>query len=119
MIILSFLRDRYEDMLAFYQRGTRGWADRDTWNMDHYLAEVLPAMLRHLAKTSHSYPPYLEVEGDTTGLDRWKVILEEIALGFDEYNVVKNSDAQYRTAAYTPALECMKKLFDHYLHLWS
>src|SRR5438552_287637 len=49
-------KDSYYGLIAFWQRGRRGWADCDTWNMDYHLAEIIGPMLRHLAETSHGFP---------------------------------------------------------------
>lgn len=41
---------------GFFQRGWRGWADRDVWGFDSYLAGVTAAGLRRLEATRHGYP---------------------------------------------------------------
>lgn len=41
---------------AFWQRGRRGWADRDTWNLDHYISGILAGSLLHLVNTTHGNP---------------------------------------------------------------
>jgi hypothetical protein len=33
---------------SFFQRGFRGWADEDTWDLDFYLATVISQSLKHL-----------------------------------------------------------------------
>src|ERR1700678_910209 len=38
------------------QRAKRGWADRDTWSLDSYIAKVISEMLVYLADHTHSYP---------------------------------------------------------------
>lgn len=44
------------NLKAAWQRATRGYADRDTWNLDSWLLQVLPAALDHLAEHSHGWP---------------------------------------------------------------
>ena len=43
-------------IVAFWQRGIRGWADEDTWSFDHYLARVIAEGLRHLDQVKHGVP---------------------------------------------------------------
>ena len=38
------------------QRVIRGWSDRDTWNLDSYLLEILPEMINYLREHTHGYP---------------------------------------------------------------
>lgn len=45
----------------FIQRGRRGWADSDTWNLDSYLFGILAEALPHLAQNGHGHPC---LEGD-------------------------------------------------------
>lgn len=68
----------------FFQRGKRGWADCDTWGLDHYLARIMPEMLRYLQENLHSYPGY--DEASTCG--KWYDILEELIEGWEAANRV-------------------------------
>lgn len=63
---------------AAWQRTTRGWADRDAWNMDTWFLHTIPQMLRHLAQHSHGYPGVPPFDGDD-GAERWKDWLLETA----------------------------------------
>jgi len=38
--IIEWPAQRWRNLRVFIQRGRRGWADRDTWNLDEYLARV-------------------------------------------------------------------------------
>lgn len=71
---------------SMHQRATRGWADRDTWNIDCYLAEIMPPMLRHFKETSISYPG-----GDITE-KMWDQILLELIEGFEAAKRVIDDD---------------------------
>lgn len=44
------------DVKTYWHRARYGWAPRDTWNLDHYLARVMAGSLRHLAETTHGAP---------------------------------------------------------------
>ena len=52
----KFFNDTWLNLKAAWQRMTRGWANRDTWNLDSYLLEILPEMVDYLREHSHSYP---------------------------------------------------------------
>lgn len=45
-----------QNIKHYHQRGKRGWADIDAWDIDSHLVEVLPPMLRHVANKGISYP---------------------------------------------------------------
>ncbi len=63
----------------FFQRGKRGWADCDVWNVDGYLAKIIPPMLKRLKETTHSYPGY--GEGKTP--EDWNALLDKMIEGWD------------------------------------
>ena len=60
----------------FIQRGTRGWADCDTWGLDDYLARIIYEGIKHLNKNSHGYPC------DLKSLKDWRYILSTIEYTF-------------------------------------
>ncbi len=53
----------------------RGWSDRDTWNLDSYLAVVISGSVAYLRNHGHGYP------GEENGADeqQWHDILTRIA----------------------------------------
>ena len=52
----EFFEDTWLNLKAAWQRATRGWADRDTWNLDSYLLDILPEMINHLRENTHGFP---------------------------------------------------------------
>lgn len=64
---------------AFFQRGWRGYADRDLWDMGSYLSCWLPKALRQLARTTCDHP------SDTVSETEWIVLLNKMADGFEAY----------------------------------
>ena len=40
----------------FIQRGLRGWADRDVWDLGNYLEGILAGALGRLAETANGHP---------------------------------------------------------------
>lgn len=74
---------------AFMQRAQRGYADRDVWSFDVYLAKVIAGGLTVLRNNLHGCPPELCSSDDKTwaeeGVERWQAILGEIIAGFAQY----------------------------------
>lgn len=64
-----------KDIIAFIQRGKRGWADCDLWNLDEYLMSWLPSALRNLAENHSGHPCGLTNK-------KWTSILNKMADGF-------------------------------------
>ena len=61
----------WRDVEAFYQRGTRGWADRDTWSLDCYLANFMGDALHYIQTNSHH-----ENDVNSKGLEDFKRMIE-------------------------------------------
>ena len=74
----------------FIQRGTRGYADCDVWDLDAYLCSWLPQAIRQLRDTGWSYPIKETNE-------KWKLILSEMADGFEaHYKLTQLCDENYQ-----------------------
>ena len=85
---------------AFYQRGKRGWADRDCWSLDCHLSEVMANSIEHLKETNHGCP-YIhpdswrkEDDNDTPrGCDSlWVAVQEVIIDGLRAHIQVANTE---------------------------
>ena len=88
----------YRKVKWFVQRGRRGWSDRDIWGLSSYVAEWMPAALRHLKATKHGVPMpmFTEAElsemqrggdGDTEAASaRWDETMDKMIAGFDAFN---------------------------------
>jgi hypothetical protein len=50
----------------FFQRGSRGWADCDTWGLDDYLNSWMPKALVYLKAHKHGIPTSIFEEADGT-----------------------------------------------------
>lgn len=113
----EYFRDVWCDIIAFFQRGGRGYADCDTWSFDTYLQEVLVGGLRLLAKKTHSYPGIEEAKT----YEDWVKLLKEMADGFqavidyEETGWEKDNDGKKRKEAYRKqekSLALVSKWFD-------
>jgi hypothetical protein len=74
----EFVRDLCHEVKAFWQRGTRGYADSDVWGFCEYMSAVFVGGIDRLIKNDISLPPeYTEKQ--------WTKRLKEIRAHFDWY----------------------------------
>lgn len=50
------VKDLLFEIKQMWQRAHRGYADKDLWSIDMYLAQWLPAALQQFRETTHSVP---------------------------------------------------------------
>lgn len=70
----EFFEDTWLNLKAAWQRAKRGWADRDTWNLDKHLLDIIPDMVEYLRFHTHGYPG--ELRGFPTSVD-WEDYLRD------------------------------------------
>jgi len=97
--VLSYpFYDFWRDCRTFYLRGRYGWAPRDTWNLENYLARTFAGTLNHLADHTHGVPanyptgphPMHHIVNDDASLAdtsfvKWQKDLRRWAKTFDDY----------------------------------
>ena len=115
--------DLCREIKAFIQRGSRGYADCDTWGLDDYLCEWLPRALRHLAKYNHGCAVEFFDEGKDDECWRWIEVLIKMAEGFEAKGKLFED---YPELGKEEILELDKKwqegaklLFDYFENLWD
>jgi hypothetical protein len=69
----------------FIQRGRRGWADCDLWNMDTHIARLNVEMLTELRRIAHGYPAGLEATHGDAGFEEWCRLLGEMIETWQAY----------------------------------
>lgn len=72
---------------CFYQRGKRGYADVDVWNLNDYLASWLPKALRHLSENNVGCAEkFFDNDApDDKACHKWEALLVQMAEGFEAY----------------------------------
>ena len=60
----------------FFQRGWRGYSDYDVWDMDGYLIDVIPHMLKLLKERGMGHPAELTER-------KWDATLDKMIKGFE------------------------------------
>jgi len=92
-------RDILQDHIAGTQRMKRGWANRDTWSFDVYLAEVIIGGLTHLKENLHGVPcDFGSKDGMEIDLEGWKTTLDDIIWTFETSLKITERDWFYGTA---------------------
>jgi len=83
----------------FIQRGKRGYSERDLWDLDWYLAEMIPNALRDLRESQHCCPGWKEQEDFVIAQKRWDTIIEDIIYIFEKsdevWNLTKEEKKRY------------------------
>jgi hypothetical protein len=69
-------RDFFYDLKAELQRGKRGWAVKDTWNLGNYLNKVIIESMTYFRDNPNTYPCDMTPE-------KWKKILNKIIRAFE------------------------------------
>lgn len=81
----------FREIKYAYQRLKRGYSDRDLWDFDSYLCEMVPMAVRNLAKNSMGCPGDLwDKDAKNNECHKWSEILEEIAQGFEAADQIKS-----------------------------
>lgn len=120
-------------MRQFWQRGRRGWASGDTWEMHSHLSGVLAEMTEYLAENHIGHPVFFE--GDTAEFDcdteegcakadeKWRGILLGIADGFraaqeidERFDREDTDEYKERKARFDDG---MRLFHDYFFHLWD
>lgn len=76
----------------FIQRGKNGWAIKDTWNIDMYLAKIIPEMIMYLKKTGHALPTWTEDKTEEQAEKEWNDILDDIIYAWNIRNLLLTAD---------------------------
>ncbi len=115
------MRGLPSSLLAFWQRGRRGWAISDTWYGDVYLARLISEMCAYLKE--HTYTtPYPFYQDEEHGHEQYAAYLGEMAAAFGDY--VTYMDGSHEdfgldigNARYHAILARMRPLLDHWSSL--
>lgn len=77
--IIDFFKYLPIEIKWFWQRGTRGYSDRDVWGIDDWFLNIIVPMLEQLKEVKHGYPSDLTSE-------QWDEILDRMIFCFKEAN---------------------------------
>jgi hypothetical protein len=92
-LFIEFPRNLYLDLEAFFQRGFRGWANRDTWGYDFYLSNLIVQGVKYLKQTKNGY----SVEFNSP--EEFNKALDEIVWTFKTYKNIANGELRYKKSS--------------------
>lgn len=75
--ILDFFKYLPKEIKWFFQRGFKGYCDRDVWNIDSWFERNIIPMLKELKETKHSYPMDMTEK-------QWEIELDNMIHCFEE-----------------------------------
>ena len=81
-------KDKVKNVRRFFkyslQRITKGYCDRDVWELYPHLQAIIPAMVSELRENHMGYPVINEKDSFEEGEERWNKILDRMAFCFRE-----------------------------------
>ena len=82
--IWDFIKNIPREIMYFFQRGIRGWSDRDIWDLDQYLSNIILNGLVELKRIMHCIPSTINPITKEWDYDekRWKESLDKMIDGF-------------------------------------
>ena len=81
----------------FLQRGRRGFAECDVWNLQNYLSNLIASSVRELKEIQSGIPDEIWIKGKTEkrATSEWDTILERIIISFESLrDIDKISDME-------------------------
>lgn len=82
--IKDFIKNLPRNIKWFFQRGIRGYADCDVWDIDYWFLNTIIPMLKQFNKTKHGYPGNITAE-------EWDKIIDKMIFYFTESDEQKCS----------------------------
>ena len=96
----------------FFQRGSRGYADKDVWGICDYLCEILPPMINKMKSRGVGYPEDLSET-------QWNNILTAIQDGFESGRKILEIDYTDYEKERKTFDNGMKLFTEYFLNLWD
>jgi hypothetical protein len=100
------------EVRSFIQRGIRGYSDRDTWDFDTYLTDVIEGGLKHLLK-------HTMLRNDKKYVEDLKIIIKTMKLSRDINNSLKYANKEEWKKAQKEFRKGMSVLTKRWFELWD
>ena len=108
-------------IIAFFQRGYRGWANEDTWAFGYYIAKVCYQGLKHLKKYQNGLPTWTKDKTERQAKKEWNIIMNTMIDGFKA--VIDLNEKCWRSKNFKKYMKKIDKglaMFSkHFLSLWD
>ena len=87
----AFFHDLYREIRTIVRRGLYGYDVSDTWSLDNYLSQWMPAALSHLQENMHGVPMTFagEDKDQDKAVKEWNEVLDKMIIAF---TIAKESD---------------------------
>jgi len=122
-IIIKYM---FREVIYAWQRAFRGWDDTATWNINLYLAELIPQLLRNLKENRMGIPGsciddetmnnngvWSSDKAEAEAMLKWDTVLIEMITGFEAYK--KMDEASY----FSPERKFYKVQFNRAMDLFK
>jgi len=92
----------YYNLKAAWQRATKGYADRDVWDIDTWFLQVFPAMLKQLSQNTNGHPCSFK------SYEEWTEFLYQLAMDFEKCQDDEGNDENEYYEDYMKSLDDIK-----------
>ena len=86
----------FKEIKYAYQRIKNGYSDRDCWNINYHLAEIIPKMMRKLKGGMGCPSKFYDNNVPVDNCKNWDLVLERIAQGFEAFTEMDNPKYQWK-----------------------
>lgn len=97
-----YFKHGYYNLKAAWQRATRGYANRDIWDMDTWFLQVFPAMLKKLSQETNGHPCSFN------SYEEWTEFLYQLAMDFEKCQDDEGNDENEYYDDYMKSLDDIK-----------
>ena len=107
------------EIKCFFQRGIRGWSDKDWWNLDCHVSNIIVGSLKKLKKEGHILPTLKKGKSEEKAKKEWNKILDtiiytfEMAKKFNKNEVIIIENYKNRQEAFKMYKRLNKKYLDY------
>ena len=120
--ITRIIKNFFRHIKWFFQRGFKGYCDKDLWSLRDWFNTVFPKMLREFEADIHSVPSFNK---EIKTKQDWEDIIERMAIALERTNedFWIESAGMFTTAHYSK-MEINKEAFmdmfsKYYFDLWD
>ena len=115
------VKQHAREVRRFIQRGRRGYADCDWYDMHSYLCSIILPMLRTMREKHMTYPGY----GKASTPEKWEALLDEMIEGWEA--AARMIALDYPDGTINESFKADNKIFktkskvfsEWFLHLWD
>lgn len=97
-----YFKHCYYNLKAAWQRATRGFADRDIWDMSAWFLQVFPAMLKQLSQSTNGHPI------NFNSYEEWTEFLYQLAMDLEKCQDDEGNDENEYYDKYIKSLNNIK-----------